>query len=139
MKALSIMQPWAWLIVAGIKPVENRDWRPTNAGLRQRGAFVIHTGKKVDKIAMRRLWRGIHPVTEKPHDLPLPDDFPTGGFIGIADMTDVVEEHPSEWFTGRYGLVIENPRPFPFIAAKGALGFFDVPREIEEIIRRIQA
>ncbi|AWI90326.1 hypothetical protein C0214_19955 [Methylobacterium sp. DM1] len=26
-KALSIMQPWAWLIVNGHKDIENRDWR----------------------------------------------------------------------------------------------------------------
>lgn len=26
MKALSFKQPWAWLICAGYKDVENRDW-----------------------------------------------------------------------------------------------------------------
>jgi ASCH domain-containing protein len=26
MKALSVRQPWAWLIVNGYKEVENRDW-----------------------------------------------------------------------------------------------------------------
>ncbi len=27
MKALSIKQPWAWLICAGYKDIENRSWR----------------------------------------------------------------------------------------------------------------
>ncbi len=26
MKALSVRQPWAWLIVNGCKDIENRDW-----------------------------------------------------------------------------------------------------------------
>lgn len=28
MKALTIRQPWATLIVKGIKKIENRSWRP---------------------------------------------------------------------------------------------------------------
>lgn len=31
MAALSIRQPWAWLVVQGYKDIENRDW-PTNFG-----------------------------------------------------------------------------------------------------------
>lgn len=41
MKALSILQPWAWLITAGHKDIENRRWW-TN----YRGPFLIHAGKK---------------------------------------------------------------------------------------------
>ena len=41
MKALSIQQPWAWLIINRHKHVENRDW-PT----KQRGEILVHTGKK---------------------------------------------------------------------------------------------
>src|SRR3972149_11819690 len=47
MKALSIIQPWAWLIVHGHKPVENRRW-PTSF----RGQFLIHAGKKFDHEAI---------------------------------------------------------------------------------------
>jgi len=43
MKALSIRQPWASLIMAGIKPVENRTWK-TNF----RGRIWIHAGKRYD-------------------------------------------------------------------------------------------
>jgi hypothetical protein len=39
MKALSIKQPWAWLIVNGHKDIENRDWRSDNPGLKYRGEF----------------------------------------------------------------------------------------------------
>jgi hypothetical protein len=40
MKALSIRQPWAWLILHAGKDIENRDW-PT----RFRGRFLIHAAK----------------------------------------------------------------------------------------------
>lgn len=38
---LSVQQPWAWLIVAGYKTIENRTWR-TN----YRGRIAIHAGAK---------------------------------------------------------------------------------------------
>ncbi|MCP4687042.1 MAG: ASCH domain-containing protein, partial [Desulfobacterales bacterium] len=43
MKALSIRQPWAWLIANGYKDIENRSWRTSF-----RGEFLIHAGKKFD-------------------------------------------------------------------------------------------
>jgi len=43
MKALSVRQPWAWLIANNLKPIENRTW-PT----RYRGAFLIHAGQTFD-------------------------------------------------------------------------------------------
>jgi hypothetical protein len=39
MRTLSIRQPWAWLIVNGHKPVENRDWATSF-----RGPVLIHAG-----------------------------------------------------------------------------------------------
>ena len=40
MKALSIRQPWAWLIVNGFKDIENRTW-PTKF----RGRVLVHASK----------------------------------------------------------------------------------------------
>ena len=42
MKALSVHQPWAWLIVNGIKIVENRSW-----STEFRGRFLVHAGLTV--------------------------------------------------------------------------------------------
>ena len=44
MRALSIRQPWAWLIVNGHKDIENRSWRT-----KYRGPFLVHAGLKVEK------------------------------------------------------------------------------------------
>lgn len=42
-RALTITQPWAWLIAAGVKTVENRTWLPYPAGWA--GPLMIHAGK----------------------------------------------------------------------------------------------
>lgn len=50
MKAISLWQPWASLIVAGIKPYETRGWGPPTALIGQR--IAIHAAKMVDKDAI---------------------------------------------------------------------------------------
>jgi hypothetical protein len=47
LKALTIRQPWASLIIAGIKDVENRTW---STGYR--GELVIHAGRSVDRAGL---------------------------------------------------------------------------------------
>ena len=48
MKALTIWQPWASLIIAGAKPFEFRGWRPPASLIGQR--IVIHAAaRKIDK------------------------------------------------------------------------------------------
>jgi hypothetical protein len=44
MKTLSVRQPYAWLIVAGFKTIENRTWR-TN----YRGPLQIHASQKAGR------------------------------------------------------------------------------------------
>ncbi len=47
MKAISIHQPWADLIVFGHKDIENRSWTT-----RYRGRMLIHAGLTVDRDAV---------------------------------------------------------------------------------------
>lgn len=116
--ALSIRQPWAWLIANGWKDIENRDW-PT----RFRGRFWIHAGKGMtveeyeDCADMAE--HCIIPVTLPPFELLW-----RGGIVGTAELVDCVEDHPSYWFCGRYGFVIRNAATTKFMPCKGALGFF---------------
>jgi len=133
-KALSIQQPWAWLIVNGHKDIENRDWIT-----RFRGFVCIHAGKKIDKDCAWELAAGRHPVSgeriEAPSPLlfyPYPVDDQRGGIVGVAEIVDCIPNATTqwkpeyrEWFVGKYGFVIRNARPVPFIPVKGALGFFD--------------
>jgi hypothetical protein len=111
MKALSIMQPWAWLIIAGHKDIENRSW-PT----KYRGLVLIHAGKKFDGADDADEW-------EWPH-IERPKKFDMGGIVGQAEIVDCVTTSESEWFFGRYGFVIRNAKPLPFRPCRGQLGFF---------------
>jgi len=130
--ALSIMQPWAWLIVNGHKNIENRDW-PTKF----RGPIAIHAGKKVDDDAETYLAQGIHPVvgnmiagSSGMMDYPYPIQ-QRGGIVGVGEIVDCVEQSDSEWFVGRYGFIITNARPVDFIPVRGKLGFFDWRQQME--------
>lgn len=112
--ALSVQQPWAWLIVNGYKPVENRDWSTTH-----RGRIDIHAGKKFDVAGEKWIRRTFA-------DIPLPtqSQLEVGGIVGSADLTDCVTSHISPFFFGRYGFVFENPRPCALVPMRGQLGFF---------------
>jgi len=125
--ALSIQQPWAWLIVNGWKDVENRGW-PT----RFRGPVLIHAGKRWDRDCAAWLVAGRHPVTGRVWWQPTPSapgshGFLYGGIVGVAEVVDCVEASASPWFVGPFGFVLRNARPLPFRPLKGALGFFKVP------------
>lgn len=51
-KALSVRQPWAMLICAGFKDIENRNWKTNH-----RGALYVHAGKAFDWNALEWLKR----------------------------------------------------------------------------------
>jgi len=119
MKALSIRQPWAWLILNGGKDIENRSW-PT----RFRGPFLIHAAKGMT----REEYEGAADVAAG-QGITLPDfkDLERGGIVGQAEIVDCVDRDPSPWFFGDYGFVLKNVKPLPFRECKGALGFFTPP------------
>jgi hypothetical protein len=117
MKALSIRQPWSWLIVNGYKTIENRDW-PT----RFRGPVLIHASKIMDPEDYEWI-RITYP------DVPLPplSDLERGGIVGQCEIVGCVTASTSRWFVGRFGFVLRHARPLPFQSMPGKLGFFDVP------------
>lgn len=134
-KALSIKQPWAWLIVNGHKDIENRDWLK-----RFPKRILVHTGQSADADAHGAMVRSRHPVTGKPLDPRIYDAYidacklispgisqppNLGGFVGMVDITGVQEDHDSPWFVGDYGYILANGRPLPFLPWRGVLGFFD--------------
>lgn len=126
MKALSVRQPWAWLIVHGEKTVENRTW-PTS----YRGPLAIHASKTLDMESineMREFSRANHgPLTEA----QLAELEITGAVIGIVDVVDCTQ-HPRdrtdrEWHNpGAWAWVLRNPHALDPQPAKGKLGLFDI-------------
>jgi hypothetical protein len=116
--ALSIRQPWAWLIVNGHKDIENRRWR-TNF----RGPVLIHAAKGMTRAECD----GCAQVAAE-MGVTLPDiiQLERGGIVGRATVVDCVEQSDSGWFQGPYGFVLRDAKPLPFHALSGELGFFRV-------------
>jgi hypothetical protein len=126
MKALSIRQPWAWLIVNGQKTIENRTWR-TNI----RGPVLIHASQKL----YRDEWQ-MFLEDQAALNQPVPDEASlTGGIVGIVEIIDCIDipqnldEVDAYWFDGPFGFVLRNAHPLPFQPVKGKLNFFDVEYE----------
>jgi len=125
MKALSINQPWAWLIVNGHKTVENRDW-----DTKYRGEFLIHAGKKFDEDAY---WY----IEDKFPEIELPpqEQFSKmmGGIVGKARLINTIHDRDRHllsakdkpWFFGSYGFILDDAEPMDLKPCKGALGFFE--------------
>jgi len=124
--ALSIRQPWAWLIVNGHKNIENRDWSTVF-----RGRFLVHAGQTMTRpqyedVVTQLLLANILLSVPSFEDLRAQ----CGGFVGWSRVTDCVREHPSQWKQpDSYGFVLADSMPIPFVPWKGRLGWFNVPEE----------
>lgn len=128
LKALSIRQPWAWLIIHGYKDIENRTWRH-----RHRGPVLIHAGVTLEGEPHQALLSGEHPVTGEalPEEIRLAythafmrREIHRGGIVGVASIADCVGTSTSPWFVGDFGFVLQDAAPLPFMPLKGMLGFF---------------
>ncbi len=129
MKALSLTQPWAWLVVHGGKDIENRKWNT-----KHRGAFLIHAAKGMTKLEWLRAFIFAEGVggAALANRIPEYASLERGGIIGATNLYTVI--HPLlpmqmrdrlPWhMADQYGFVIADTRPLPFLPCKGALGFW---------------
>ena len=132
--AITIRQPWADLIVRGTKTIENRSRR-----LRYRGLLLIHASASLHRnelaAARHHIQNFITDPLEQERLLKLiaPEDIlPTGGIIGIAQLTGCVSHSSNPWFVGPYGLTIAKAQSLPFHPCKGQLGLWrcDYPADL---------
>jgi hypothetical protein len=130
MKALSVRQPWAWLIVNGLKPVENRSWNT-----KFRGQVLIHAAKGMTRKEYDEAVKfcRFDCLLEMDHrKIPSYEKLERGGIVGVTTITDCVSSHPSPFFSGPKGFVLEDSRPLEFTPIKGKLSFFDTGFSIGE-------
>ncbi|MCD9821188.1 ASCH domain-containing protein [Bradyrhizobium japonicum] len=106
-RVLSIRQPWAHLIIEGIKPIENRTWL-----VDYRGPILIHASRTRD------------PALIAQHGLDA-DALVYGAVIGRADLIDIVEWHASPFYVpGNFAWVLANPHRIKPIPLRGRLRLF---------------
>jgi hypothetical protein len=128
MVALSIKQPWATLIVHGLKTIEVRRWSTP-----RRGRILIHAARIPDE--RPEGWARV------PAEL-LSHARQGGGIIGEANLKECVAYRSIDTFTADqlrhlnkadwfiepvlYGFVFANPTVLPFRKFSGWMRFFTV-------------
>lgn len=140
---LSVRQPFAWAIVHGYKPLENRTWA---TGFR--GRLLIHarqTWANQEKADLAMLRCRFPEIT-------FPDAFDLGGIVGEVVMRGMIQTPPEgwmvgpnfptgdetyegqpidlRWWTGGIAFVFREAKVLPFIRMRGTTGFFGVKESV---------
>jgi hypothetical protein len=126
--ALSLKQPWAALVVHGLKTIEVRRW-PTA----RRGRILLHAARVSDD--RPEAWKHVPPNLQESARL-------LGGIIGAVELTgcnsypcleDFVRDQTGhlnepDWFeeSGLYGFTFATPEVLPFRSYPGWMRFFPV-------------
>lgn len=133
-KALSLKQPYAWLIANGYLLVDDRTW-----GTQYRGTVLIHASKG--------LYEAYYDYLKSNTDIPLPakDKLEYGGVVGIANL--VLCCHPGELPEGisrqqrahfggvhqeYFGFLFDQATPLALMPCRGKLGIFEI--DIDELL-----
>jgi hypothetical protein len=129
-KALSLTQPYAWIVVHGGKRIENRAWNTAH-----RGDFLIHASSTMSKKQYWSAWDAALVADPELH-LPASNQLQLGGIVGVASLTDVLAATPTptvRWhLPDQCGFVLEHVRALPFTRCKGALNFWEADFELSE-------
>jgi len=123
LRAISVRQPWAWAIVQGLKPWENRPRR-----FNYRGPLLIHASQAAREQDYLFGVELIERLTGR--SPPARNVIERGGIVGAVELTDCAEplaEDDGEWRgEGSFGLRLEKAIALRFRAYRGALGLFKV-------------
>ncbi len=138
-KAITLHQPWATLIMLGAKRFETRSWGTDYTGL-----LVIHAGKTLavdtyDRVFMHHLYAsGVTDYNKLPLGAALGVVWKGQCFRGRSVIPHIDErERAFGGFDGddRVAWALSNPVAFPApIPMKGAQGLWDYPLPIPEEI-----
>ena len=139
MKALSLISPWAELVVLGEKQIELRKWNT-----KFRGEFLVHSSKSIDENACKQF-------EEIGYRHGIIIGALRGAILGKAELVgvkkynrldDLVADKPkhfadsyiTDFKPGKvYGFILQNASRFETpIAAKGALNFWEYEGEVPE-------
>lgn len=136
MKALSLTQPWAELVVLGEKQWETRSWKTE-----RRGRIAVHASKKFPRWAKDL-------IQEDPYFVTTLGKYPfiniaRGAIVGTVDINDMQPTDELRDFLGRKEIAfgdyqserwawqLTNPVRLPEpIPCRGSLGLWEVPLEI---------
>lgn len=119
--AISIRQPWAWLLLARIKTVENRTWRLPSKYVEV--PIFLHVGLQQDPLSpVQQYLKGYVPLR--------------GGVVGIITFGEPERDYPSSWaIPGHWHWPVLDVRPVKFFPCPGRLKIFQIRTEENEQTR----
>lgn len=160
LRALTILQPWAELIVRGPKRVENRTWTPR--GMKMGDYLAVHAGvftprladhwtgalelaehhRIVDEVPLLKQWREVidgergrlYPVRCKRF---LEGAVPHGAVVGVAQLVGVETEAPAgdPWWCGPVGWRLGNVVAIEPVPCRGAQGLWVLDEATYQAVR----
>jgi hypothetical protein len=153
-KALTLTQPWATLLAIGANVIETRDW-PT----KYRGPLAIHAAKGFPRdaraLCRTQPFRGALAAA----GYASADELPCGAVVALASLESLLVCGPTtsreirarskrgelpaheaefgDFSDGRYGFVLGDVRRVePPVPARGMLGFWELPADVEAVVRQ---
>lgn len=138
--AVTVHMPWAWLLAAGYKPLENRNWVPKIVPV---GAWMaIHAGMKFDPAEVQDIMddlqdQGVLKVRREDRPLTLAMLMEQCGHIlSVGRLDRIATQSDSRWFIGKYGWcfdpMVRLPTP---VVHRGGQGLWPVNVEALAVVR----
>lgn len=138
MKALSLWQPWAWLVANGHKLIENRPWAPPASQLQVGDRFAIHASKTFDVGD----WGALIDLC-KARRIAIPDRkmlvygavIATVQFDGVVHAPHALALDQQPFFAGPVGWRLSYVRPLVEpVPCRGMQKLWTLPSDAEQII-----
>lgn len=137
MKALTIIEPWASLIVFGHKRFETRSW-----STRYRGPLAIHASKNTRFVRYHWEYASAHRMNLFFRGYRSVRDFHYGCVVGVADLVEVhptadlpvteAERRFGDFSSDRYAWELTNVRRVGLpVAARGQRMLWNLPAHVE--------
>ncbi len=138
MLVLTLKQPWAWMVIYGTKPLENRRWwnKLCQALMSECEPFAVHVGEKVTRSYYAD---AVEFARQEDPELVVPsmEELVYGALLGTAVIWG--KYTPEQWrpwgeeghvpwhMEGQYGWALRDRTPLPSpIPMKGKQGFWSV-------------
>ena len=147
-------QPWATLVALGANVIETRDW-PT----KYRGPFAIHSAKGFPREARALCRKQPFRNALAAGGYTSAEDLPLGAVVALVNLESLLVCGPNtlreiraksqrgelppheadfgDFSDGRFGFVLNQVRRVePPVAARGMLGLWTLPPEIEAVVSK---
>ena len=134
MKAISLWQPYAWMVAHAGKNIENRGWTARHLVGED---IAIHAGMRLDEEALQDL-------VDDGFEPPPPGRIEHGCIVAVARLARVItdadpEARDSNWFVGPYGFVLEDVVAIDPVPTRGQQKFWNLPSDVTHLVVRRRA